>query len=118
MSQSGPGNNGYEGILHIPQNSRSGASPSNGLVSYPGHLLRRGSYSYAEMQSAYYTANTGKLMICIFTSFVVYLFFEEFNKSLMKYSKKKIKILLGCFVEKLINSSRKRGRVSKQKINE
>ena len=28
-----------EGVLHIPQSSRTGASPSNGLMSYPGYLL-------------------------------------------------------------------------------
>ena len=33
---------GSEGLLHIPLNSRTRASASDGLVSYPGHLL--GSY--------------------------------------------------------------------------
>ena len=37
---SGPGSNGNEGILHILQSSSiTGASPSNGLVSYPGQSL-------------------------------------------------------------------------------
>ena len=35
--KSGPGSNGNEGILHIPKSFRAGASPSNGLLSYPGH---------------------------------------------------------------------------------
>ena len=35
--QSGLGSNGYEGALHIPQNSRTGASSSYSLVSYTGH---------------------------------------------------------------------------------
>ena len=50
--QSGPGN---EGALYIPQSSRTGASPSDGLMSYPGHVLGEGSYNSAEMQSAYST---------------------------------------------------------------
>ena len=38
--QSGPGRNGNEGVLHIPQSSSiTGTSPSDCLVSYPGHLL-------------------------------------------------------------------------------
>ena len=49
--QSGPGNNGNEGVLHIPQNSKTGASPSNGLMSYPGHLLED-CYSSAELHDS------------------------------------------------------------------
>ena len=38
--QSGPGSNGKEGVLRIPQNSSiTGTSLSDGLVSYPGHSL-------------------------------------------------------------------------------
>ena len=35
--QSGLGSN--KGLLHNPQSSKTGASPSNGFVSYPGHWL-------------------------------------------------------------------------------
>ena len=36
--QSGPGSNGYEGVLRIPQSSSiAGTSPSDCSVSYPGH---------------------------------------------------------------------------------
>ena len=35
--QSGPGSNGNEGVLHIPQISKAEAPPSDGLMSYPGH---------------------------------------------------------------------------------
>ena len=42
LGQSGPESNGNEGILYIPQSSRNGASSSDGLVLYPGHLLRLG----------------------------------------------------------------------------
>ena len=37
--QSGLGSEGNEGVLHIPQISKAGASPSDGLMSYPGHSL-------------------------------------------------------------------------------
>ena len=38
--QSGFGKNDNERVIYIPQNSRNGASPSDCLVSYPGHSLR------------------------------------------------------------------------------
>ena len=44
MSHSGPGNNGHENVLHIPQRCKTEASSSDVLVSYPGHSLV-GSYS-------------------------------------------------------------------------
>ena len=38
--QSGPGSDGNEGVLCIPQSSNiTGASPSDCLVSYQGHML-------------------------------------------------------------------------------
>ena len=40
--QSGSGSNGNEGVQHILQSSRNGASLSVGLVSYPEHPLRVG----------------------------------------------------------------------------
>ena len=47
---------GNEGALNIPQSSSiTGASPSDGLVSYPGHSSRD-SYHSAEIQSMYSTA--------------------------------------------------------------
>ena len=54
--QSGPGSNGNEGVLRIPQSSNiTGTSPPNCLVSYLGHSLV-GSYSSTEVQSVYSTA--------------------------------------------------------------
>ena len=54
--QSGPGSDGNEGVLRIPQSSsNAGTSPSDCLVSYPGHSLGR-SYPFAEKQSVYSTA--------------------------------------------------------------
>ena len=40
--QSGPGSNCNEGVFYIPQSSRIGASSSDNLVSYPGHMLWEG----------------------------------------------------------------------------
>ena len=56
LDQSGPGRDGNEEVLHIPQSSSiTGALPSKFLVSYPGHLLGE-TYLSAEMQSVYSTA--------------------------------------------------------------
>ena len=47
--QSEPGSNGNEVVLHVPQNSKTGVSSSDCLVSYPGHSLGV-FYPFAEMQ--------------------------------------------------------------------
>ena len=40
LGQSGPGSNGNEVVLSIPQSSSiTGTSPTNYLISYPGHSL-------------------------------------------------------------------------------
>ena len=58
MGESGPGSEGNEGVLRIPQSSSiTGSSPSDCLVSYPGHSLGE-SYPSAEKQSVYSTAPT------------------------------------------------------------
>ena len=47
--QSGPRSDGNKEVLCIPQSSSiTGTSPSDCLVSYPGHLLGGWSYPYAE----------------------------------------------------------------------
>ena len=57
LPQSGPGSDGNEGMLRIPQSSNTaGTSPSDCLVSYQGHSLGAGSYPSAEVQSVYSTA--------------------------------------------------------------
>ena len=54
--QSGPGSDGNEGVLRIPQSSCiTVAPPSDCLVSYPWHSLRE-SYHSEEKQSVYSTA--------------------------------------------------------------
>ena len=50
-----PGSNGNEGVCHIPQISKAGASLSDGLMPYLVHSLTRGFYHSAEMQSVYST---------------------------------------------------------------
>ena len=56
-SQSGPGSDGSEGVLRIPQSSSiTGVSLSDCLVSYPGHWLGE-YYPSAEMQLAYSAAS-------------------------------------------------------------
>ena len=55
QGQSGPGSNGNEGVLHILLSSRTVASPSDCLVSYPVPSLAESDPS-AEMQSVYSTA--------------------------------------------------------------
>ena len=40
--KSEPTNNVNEGVSHIPQSSRAGVLPLDGLVSYPEHFLGRG----------------------------------------------------------------------------
>ena len=55
--QSGPESNGNEGVLHILRSSRiTSVSPSDFLMSYPGHSLVGGSYLSAEMQLVYSTS--------------------------------------------------------------
>ena len=54
--KSGPGSDVNEEVLHIPQcPCITGASTSDCLRSYPGHLLGK-SYPSAEKQSVYSTA--------------------------------------------------------------
>ena len=56
QDQSGPGNDGGEGVLNIPQSScMTRTLQSDGLMSYPG-LLLRGSYPSKEMLSMYSAA--------------------------------------------------------------
>ena len=56
QGQSGPRSDGNEGVLNIPQSSCiTVTSPSDCLVSYPGHSLEE-SYPSAEKQSVYFTA--------------------------------------------------------------
>ena len=54
--QNGPGSNGNEGVLPVPQiSSFTGTSPADCFMSYPERSLE-GSYSSAKMQSVYSAA--------------------------------------------------------------
>ena len=54
--QSEPGSDGNEEVLHIPRSSSiTEASPSDCLVSYPGHLLRK-IYPSTQMHMLYFAA--------------------------------------------------------------
>ena len=53
---SGPGSDGNKGVPRIPQSSCiTGASPSDYLLSYPGHSFGK-SYPSTEMHSVYSSA--------------------------------------------------------------
>ena len=55
-AKSAPGSDGNKWVLHISQSSSiTGASLSDYLVSYPGHLMGE-SYSSTEIQSVYSAA--------------------------------------------------------------
>ena len=59
LGQSGPGSDGNEGVLHIPQSSGiTGASLSDCLMSYLGHSVGEILTPSAEMQSVYSTMQT------------------------------------------------------------
>ena len=63
LGLSGPGSDGNEGVLRIPQSSSiTGTSPSDCLVSYQDTRWREGSYFFAKMQSVYSTAPAKRAM--------------------------------------------------------
>ena len=83
--QSGPGSNGNKGVLCIPQSSNiTGASPSDCLVSYPGHVLGESVYSAALADWANLTEglnsqsldNIGHVVTWSLKSNAIYLLFK------------------------------------------
>ena len=54
--QSRPWRKDNEGVPHIPRISKTGASPSDYLMVYPGHLFGGGAFFFAKMQLVYSTA--------------------------------------------------------------
>ena len=65
--QEGPGSNGNEEILHIPQNSGiTGTSPSDYLVSYPGNSLGESYSSSADGQSLEFNINLCSIFLKTF----------------------------------------------------
>ena len=94
LSQSGPESNCNEGVVHIPQSSKTGASPSDCLMSYPGQLLKgAGAYSSAEMQLVYSTTvlqiillKLGKL--CVYRNIFLFPIFRsvKINKRIVCFA--------------------------------
>ena len=105
-AQSWPGSNVNELVLRISQNtSITGTSPSDCLVSYPGHSLGE-TYASAEVQSVYSTTSpTSRLgNICLHTVewFQVFLFNTIY--SIHHYSLICL-ILFFCLVSKVYQPS-------------
>ena len=48
--------NGNEGVLRIPQSSRTGDTPSDDLTPYSGYSFKRRSYCSAEIQSGVFNS--------------------------------------------------------------
>ena len=66
--QSRPGSNGNEGVLRIPQSpSITGPSPSDSLVSYPGHSL-----GVSHLQSVYSTGWNDEIVVLKKTTLQLY----------------------------------------------
>ena len=80
-SQSGPGRDGNEGLLHIPQSSSiAEASTSDYLVSYPEHSLGK-SYPSVEKQSVYSAAPADwtKIYMSIYICIRVYIYMYKYT---------------------------------------
>ena len=99
--QSGPGSNGNEGVLCIPQTSSiAGTSPSDCLVSYPGHSLEGVLPLCREAVSVFYSPSRlgnsllSSIQINILSDI---LFINEANA--LEFSKKIIETLLFSEVE-------------------
>ena len=64
--QSEPGSNGSQKVLHISQNSKTGASPSDGFAPYPCHSLCRDAisvfYSTPQLTGLYLEWVSGTVM--------------------------------------------------------
>ena len=61
--QNGSGSNDNNGILCISQSSNSGASPTDGLMSYQGYLVAWRAYLSKEMQLVYSIAPADRLWL-------------------------------------------------------
>ena len=77
--QNRPGSNDVHGMLHIPQSSKTGASPSDNLMSYPGHSLEE-SYPSTEMQLAYSTIPANRNVVRSCSSICNHLLHKYFKE--------------------------------------
>ena len=80
LDQSGPVSNGNAGVLYISQSSKTGVSPSDGLVLYSGHSFGEG-YSSAEMQSVYSIAPADNASRGQFSNFTIYILSPSFDEN-------------------------------------
>ena len=87
QGQNGSESDGNEGVIYLPQSSSiTGISPSDCLVSYPGHSLGE-SYPSAEKQSVYSTAQpTGQNTCMIFCFNVEFTILHTIDFSLFYQS--------------------------------
>ena len=106
LGQSGPRSTGNEEVLHFLQSPNiTGASPSDCLVSYPGHLLRE-SYLYGEMQSVNSKAPANwtvrRIYKSVSTSSNIHILFHvqaewirgtEIRKSLLHWENKQVTLI-------------------------
>ena len=74
LSQNGPGSHDNKEVLCIPQSSSiTGTSPSDCLMSYPGHTLGE-FYPSAEKQSVYSTALNDWEIVCVGIYIYIYIY--------------------------------------------
>ena len=89
QGQNGPGSNGNEGVLHIFQNSKTGASPSDGLFPYPRLSWEGGVYSTALADEAdlnQFISIYLSLFISIYLSiYLIQIYIAIWFKSLCHY---------------------------------
>ena len=75
LGKSGHGSNGNERVIRTPQNSSNpGTSPSNCLVSYPGHRMW-GSYPSAENQLEYSTTTADWTILVCFRLVLLHFYY-------------------------------------------
>ena len=102
LGQSGPGSDGNEGVLCIPR-----TSPSDHLVSYPGHLLGRRLPLCREAVSVFYSHNQYIKVDHQFLSKKLYIWIYSYDKTTTSlknvYRKRKRKIFhLMCLIKQSV----------------
>ena len=65
LGQSGPGSNGNEGVIHIPQSSSNTGISLSDLFRVVTRTLIEGSYNFGEVQSVYSTASADWAIHCM-----------------------------------------------------
>ena len=83
MGQSEPGSNCYEKLRQIFQSSRTGALPSDGLVSYRGHSLKRGLTHLQSCNQLILQPQTNKTLLC-HPKHLLYRHLQHHNDTIIK----------------------------------